>query len=152
MAKGATVQMWKRATIVMLVVTVIGFGVCIASVFKVAILDGEDLQAKAISQSLRNTSLSAKRGTIYDTNGTVLAESASVWTVILEPAYIKDDETRVLIAKGLSEILDMDEAKILEKTKLQNYYTYLKREIETETKNEILAFISENPPRPAITF
>ena len=144
MAKGATVQMWKRATIVMLVVTILGFGVCIASVFKVAIIDGEDLQAKAISQSLRNTSLSAKRGTIYDTNGTVLAESASVWTVILEPAYIKDDETRALIAKGLSEILDMDEAVILEKTKLQNYYTYLKREIETETKNEILAFISEN--------
>lgn len=144
MAKGATVQMWKRATIVMLVVTILGFGICLASVFKVAILDGEDLQAKAISQSLRNTSLSAKRGTIYDSNGTVLAESASVWTVILEPAYIKDDETRALIAKGLSEILDMDEAKILEKTKLQNYYTYLKREIETETKNEILAFISEN--------
>ena len=124
MAKGATVQMWKRATIVMLVVTILGFGICLASVFKVAILDGEDLQAKAISQSLRNTSLSAKRGTIYDATGTVLAESASVWTVILEPAYIKDDETRALIAKGLSEILDMDEAKILEKTKLQNYNTY----------------------------
>ncbi len=136
--------MWKRATIVMIAVVFLGFGIAFASVFKVAIVDGKELQERAIDQTLRNTSLSAKRGSIYDANGAVLAESASVWTVILEPAYIKDDETRLLIAKGLSEILDMDEEKILEKTKLQNYYTYLKREVETDVKDQILKFIADN--------
>ncbi len=136
--------MWKRATIVMLVVVFAGFGIAFASVFKVAIVDGKELQERAIDQTLRNTSLSAKRGSIYDCNGAVLAESASVWTVILEPAYIEDDETRLLIARGLSEILDMDEDIILEKTKLQNYYTYLKREVETDVKDQILKFMSDN--------
>ena len=107
------------------------------------IVDGKDLQQRAVEQSLRNTSLRAQRGIIYDVNGNVLAKSASVWTVILEPAYIKDDETRGIIADGLSEILDMDRETIMEKAKQQNYYTYLKREVETEIKDEILAFMEE---------
>lgn len=128
----------------MIILTVVGFGVAVGSVFKVSVVDGSKLQQMAIDQSLRNTSLSAKRGTIYDTNGNVLAQSASVWTVILEPAYIEDDETRELIADGLSKILSMDKDTILQKTKLQSYYTYLKRNVETDTKNEILKFISDN--------
>ena len=129
--------------IVMIGITVLGFGLVIGSLFRVTIVDGEELQQKAIEQSLRNTSLSAQRGTIYDANGNILAQSASVWTVVLEPAYIEDDETRGIIADGLSEILDMDRESIMEKAKQQSYYTYLKRDVETEIKDEILAFMEE---------
>ena len=143
MAKGPSVRMWRRTLIVMVAITVLGFGLVIGSLFRVTIVDGKDLQQRAIEQSLRNTSLSAQRGTIYDANGNVLAKSASVWTVILEPAYIEDDETRGVIADGLAEILDMDRETIMEKAKQQSYYTYLKREVETEIKDEILAFMEE---------
>ena len=143
MAKGPSVRMWRRTLVVMIAITVLGFGLVIGSLFRVTIVDGKDLQQRAVEQSLRNTSLRAQRGIIYDVNGNVLAKSASVWTVILEPAYIKDDETRGIIADGLSEILDMDRETIMEKAKQQNYYTYLKREVETEIKDEILAFMEE---------
>ena len=51
---------------------------------------GEELSNAALDQSLRSTTLSAMRGTIYDATGKVLAQSASVWTVVLEPAYFAD--------------------------------------------------------------
>lgn len=58
-------------------------------------------------------------GTIYDATGKVLAQSASVWTVVLEPAYFADyddpEGTRQKVASGLAAILDMDEEEVYEK-------------------------------------
>ena len=54
---------------------------------------GEEMKTAAMDQSLRSTSLPAMRGSIYDATGTkVLAQSASVWTVVLEPYFIAGDE------------------------------------------------------------
>lgn len=50
-----------------------------------------------------------------------LAQSATVWTVVLESAYLKDDAVREKIATGLSSILDMDKNEILEKAKKNHF-------------------------------
>ena len=52
-----------------------------------------------------------------------MAESASVWTVVLEPIYLKDDGVRAEVAKGLSEILEMEESVLLEKANNCLLYT-----------------------------
>ncbi len=113
------------------------------------LFNGEELYATVFEQSLRTTSLSPQRGTIYDANGKVLAQSASVWSVVLEPVSISgndertEEETKALIARELAEILDMDEEYILGLTNQNSYFTYVKRKIEDEVKNEILAFMEE---------
>lgn len=143
MAKGTTVRLWRR-TLILLVLMAFGFGAILFNLIRLQLIDGEELKKAAIDQSLQPTTLSAQRGTIYDSSGVkVLAKSASVWTVALEPAYIEDEDKKVL-AQGLAEILDMDEDEVLELANQNSYFTYVKRKVETEQKDEILEFLDEN--------
>ena len=91
MAKGTTVRMWRRSLIVLIGLIVVGFGVIAVRLVRLQLIDGQFLQEKAIAQQLADTKINAKRGSILDRNGEPLAESASVWTVVLEPIYLKDD-------------------------------------------------------------
>lgn len=52
------------------------------------------------------------RGTIYDSNGNVLAQSASVWNVFIDPLNIKDKQ-RDLIVDEFANLFgyDADEKK-----------------------------------------
>lgn len=128
----------------------VGFGCVIGSLFRWQIVEGEELSAKAMDQSLQSTTVSAMRGTIYDATGTkVLAQSASVWTVVLEPNYLNgvevgSEELRRKVASGLAKILDMDEETIYEKTGERSYFTYLKRRVESDVRDEINNFLEEN--------
>lgn len=124
----------------------LGFGAVVVSLFRWQILRGEELSTAALDQSLRSTTLPAMRGTIYDATGTkVLAQSASVWTVVLEPNYLNDDEElRRTVSSGLAKILDMDEEEIYEKTGQHSWFAYLKRRVESEIRDEILKFLEDN--------
>lgn len=128
----------------------VGFGCVIGSLFRWQIVEGEELSAKAMDQSLQSTTVSAMRGTIYDATGTkVLAQSASVWTVVLEPNYLNgvevgSEELRRKVASGLAKILDMDEETIYKKTGERSYFTYLKRRVESDVRDEINNFLEEN--------
>ena len=146
MAKGNTEKMTIRAKLLTGLLVFVGFGLVLVSLFRWQILRGEELRSRAIDQSLQSTSVPAMRGTIYDATGTkILAQSASVWTVVLEPNYLKDDEAlRHTISAGLSKILDMDEERIYEKTGESSYFSYLKWRIETNIRDEINEFLTEN--------
>lgn len=150
MAKGTTERITFRAKLLTALLIFVGFGAVIVSLIHWQIVRGEELSTRAIDQSLQSTTVSAMRGTIYDATGTkVLAQSASVWTVVLEPNYLNgavagDDSLSKTVAKGLAEILDMDEDYILEKTKERSYFTYLKRRVESDVRDEINEFLKEN--------
>ncbi len=120
-----------------------GFGLAIGRLFYFGVFMGDELQQKAYSQQLNDTTISAKRGTIYDTNGKTLAQSATVWQVILAPIYFQSDEQRTYVAQQLSEILDMDQNDIYEKTKEKNYYSVVKRQVETAEKEKVLKLLEE---------
>ncbi len=138
--------MTKRAKLLTGLLVFVGFGFVIISLFRWQIVQGEELRAKAIDQSLQSTAVPAMRGTIYDATGTkILAQSASVWTVVLEPNYLKNDEAlRRKISSGLAAILEMDEEKIYEKTGESSYFSYLKWRVETNIRDEINEFLKEN--------
>lgn len=102
---------------------------------------GDELQQRAYSQQLRDTTISAKRGTIYDTNGKTLAQSATVWQVVLAPIYFKTDEQRTFVAQRLAEILELDQNDIYEKTKERTYYSVVKRKVETAEKIRFLSLL-----------
>ena len=95
MTKETTARMWKRSLIVLIALVVVGFSIIIVRLIQLQIIDGEELQKRAVSQQLADTSINAERGSILDCNGNLMAESASVWTVVLEPAYFKNDAEQI---------------------------------------------------------
>lgn len=139
MAKGTTIRMWRRTVFVLLALIVVGFGAIIFSLAKLQLVEGSSLQTRAVDQQLKDTSFSAQRGTIYDCNMKPLAESASVWKVVLEPAFITD-KNREVIADGLSKILGMDKNEIIKRSMKKTYYDELKRKVETDVKDQIIQF------------
>ena len=142
-SKGPNQRLRQRTTILILIILVIGFGSVITRLSYLTIIQGSYLQEKAVEQQLKDTVVSAKRGSIYDANGNVLAESASVWQVVMAPANFKTDEQRVAVAKGLSEILELDYDKVYEKTKQNSYYVTVKRKIESDTREKIIEFVKQ---------
>ncbi|MDY2855503.1 MAG: stage V sporulation protein D, partial [Oscillospiraceae bacterium] len=127
----------------LVVLLLVGFGLAIGRLFYFSIIKGDELQQKAYSLQLRDTTISAKRGSIYDTNGKTLAQSATVWQVVLAPAYFKTDEQRTYVAQRLAEILDLDQNDVYEKTKEKTYYSVVKRKVETVEKDKVLKLSQE---------
>lgn len=127
----------------LVVLLLVGFGLAIGRLFYFSIIKGDELQKKAYSLQLRDTTISAKRGSIYDTNGKTLAQSATVWQVVLAPAYFKTDEQRTYVAQKLAEILDLNQNDVYEKTKENNYYSVVKRKVETAEKEKVLKLSKE---------
>ena len=76
----------------------------VARIFYLQVLKGDEYAAKAESQQLSDTEIPAMRGTIYDSDGNILAQSATVWTVYLDPLNIKDKQRPVLIAELTSSL------------------------------------------------
>ena len=111
MGYGSTRSMRQRAlTIVILIVLL--FGASGINLIKYMLVNSSFYQKKATMQQLQDTEISAKRGDIYDRNMEVLATSATAYTVYITPQDIKSDDTAKLIAKGLSELLDVEYDKV----------------------------------------
>ena len=128
MSSGTNVRILRRSLFVLASLIFLGFGICILRLFYLQIIKGKELYDMALSQQLKDTKISAQRGTIYDCNMKPLAQSATVWTVALEPLYLKKDSQKELIADGISSILEPDLSKrdsfkqeILEKANRKSY-------------------------------
>jgi len=144
LAKQPTVLMKRRINILLVFVIMLGFILMTGRLFFLQVAGGDDYREKATAQQLRDSTIAAKRGTIYDCNMNILAQSATVWTAYLSPVYINDDEEANLIADKLSEILDVDRETVYKKTQKNTYYEYIKRKIEKDKADEIRTFCSEN--------
>ncbi|MGN1051534.1 MAG: penicillin-binding transpeptidase domain-containing protein, partial [Acutalibacteraceae bacterium] len=59
------------------------------------------------------------------------------------PAYFETNKERRIVAKGLSDILDMEYSDVLEMTKKKSYYVSVKRQIESDVRDKILKFADE---------
>ena len=136
--KGPNQRLRQRTAVLIILILIVGFGATLLRLSFLTMVQGSELQEKAVNQQLSDTVLTAKRGSIYDAKGTTLAESASVWQVVLAPINFENDEQRQAAAKGLSEILGLDYENVLEKTKQQNYYTVVKRKVEVEQRDQVM--------------
>ncbi|MCL2108985.1 MAG: penicillin-binding transpeptidase domain-containing protein [Oscillospiraceae bacterium] len=61
------------------------------NLFNTAIVNAEYYRSKANAQQLRSFTIPANRGTIYDANGKILAQSKTVWTIVIAPKTIQDN-------------------------------------------------------------
>ena len=98
---------------------------------------GEEMKDKATAQQTRSSAFTANRGTIYDRNGNVLAESASVDTVVCNPKQIQDDDAVDIVSEKLSEILDMEREEIYSLVTKNKGYQVIKKRITVEESKQI---------------
>lgn len=139
--KGSAQRLRQRTAILILLILVLGFGAAVLRLTYLTTVQSSELQESAVDLQLADTTVSAKRGTIYDANGNVLAESASVWQVVMSPVNFKNDKQRQAAAKGLSEIFDLEYNDVLDDTKQQSHYVVVKRRIESDEREKVLELI-----------
>ena len=127
----------KKRLIVLLGMVAFIFLLLVVRIGYIVFVQGEWLQEKAENQWTLDSPVSAKRGAILDRNGNVLAQSASADTVVLWPNEVENPN---LVAEQLSEMLEMDYNEVYTKASdTSKAEVWLKRQIEREVKNDILA-------------
>lgn len=139
-----------RILAVMIALILLFTGISGGRLSYIMIVKGDFYQTKASEQQLYDNLVTAPRGDIYDRNMNRLATSSTAWTVYLTPNGInklKDadeaEKVRDMIAKGLSEILEMTYDEIYEKTTQNRYYVIVKKKISKETTDKIREFLAE---------
>lgn len=115
--------------------------------FYIQIVKGEEYANKAESQQMSDKEIEAMRGTIYDSEGNVLAQSATVWTVFLDPSNITDSNRSKIVdyLAGVFGYDDEKKAELYEKsTKSESQYQKVEENVENRVKEEVASFVSEN--------
>ena len=113
-------------------------------------VQGSELKELAYQQQAINQILSPKRGNIYDATGKALAISAQVDTITINPTKIvgeNDEETKELketVAKGLSDIFELDYNETLEKVSSNSQIETIIKKVEQEKVNQLEAWMDEN--------
>ena len=143
--KTPNIMMLRRTRLLLIVCGILAFAVLGIKLFSVMVIHHDEYEKMAIDQQVRETEITASRGAIYDTNGKILAMNASVDTIFISPAEIaKNNEDPQLIARELSEILDVDYDKILSMTKnTDRWYEVVKRKVEPDVSEKVRAFKKE---------
>lgn len=137
--KGKLVQIF-----VIVVLALVGLSIRIVYINKT---NGEKYSKKVLSQQdSSSTTLPYRRGDIYDRNGTVLATTEKVYSVIFDPKVLKEteelkkgciEETLSTLAKYFSR--SEEELRVLYQEKIDSSYVVL----ETEQTKEQIAEIQE---------
>lgn len=158
MPRPATRSMKLRLHFIVTSVFLLLFGGLVYVLYNICIVDYTFYTAKADSRQLRPETIAASRGSIYDRNMNIIAQSATVWDIIISPRdivakintnvhdYDKQlEERRQEISKSLSFILDVDYETIYNQTlNSQSAYSIVKKQVEKETADEIREIIYEN--------
>ncbi|MDR1158718.1 MAG: PASTA domain-containing protein [Oscillospiraceae bacterium] len=113
--------------------------------YDIQIVNHDKYERMAVEQQTRNTVISPLRGTIFDRNYKTLAVCASVDTVFISPVDIESEDQAQLVARGLSEILDVDYETIYAKTqKKDRQYEEIRKKVEKDLADRVRTFISDN--------
>lgn len=100
------------------------------------LVNADRYQAEADARRLTSQVLYAKRGTIYDRNGTVLASSVECKNVYVNPQLIEKKQRKKAI-KALVEVLDVEEDFVSDLIDQDTTFAYVKRQVD-EADAEIL--------------
>ncbi len=105
---------------------------------------GIELSEKAGTQQAQSRTITAKRGTLYDSTGKyILAESSSVESVSVNPTNISD-ENKEKVSRALSDIFELDYEKVLKKvTKRSSIETIIKK-VDKEKSDELRNWMNTN--------
>ena len=132
------------------IVIIVIFVLLLGRIGYLQFVDGAYLTEIAYQQQAINQILSPKRGNIYDSTGNALAISAQVDTITINPNRIvgdTDEETKTLketVAKGLSDIFELDYNETLEKVNSESQVETIIKKVEQDKVDELEAWMEEN--------
>ena len=132
-----TLGKMKRRSLVLFALMGVAIGALIIRLGYWQIVRGNEMKEAVLRQQTSEAAINASRGTIYDRNQKVLAESATVNTVVCNPKQVQDDKAELVVASALSEILGMDKEEILEKVTKKNQFQYIKKRVTVEEADAI---------------
>ena len=142
----------KKLKLIFLVVILI-FALLLGRLGYLQFIKGSYLKELAYNQQSINQIISPKRGIIYDANGTILATSASVDTITINPSKIKDSkntsdertkEVKENLAKAFSEIFELDYEETLEKVNSTSQVETIAKKVEQDKVDKLKAWLKEN--------
>ena len=114
-------------------------------------VQGNYLQELAYNQQSINQIISPKRGSIYDSTGQLIATSASVDTITINPEKIKDSKnsnnTQALkekVAKAFSDIFELDYDETLKKVTSTSKVETIVKKVEQDKVIQLKNWMEEN--------
>ena len=122
----------------------------IIRLFYLQLIDGAHLSELATKQQTTSEVISSKRGNIYDSTGASLAISETVDTITINPAKIKAKtpeataKLKETVAKGLSEIFDLDYNETFEKVNATSGIKKIASKVEEDKVNKLKNWMKEN--------
>ena len=160
----------SRTTLLMILLGVCTFVALFWKLYDLQINRHDEMWEKAVDQQTRSATVPASRGTIYDRNRYMLAVSATAEEVNISPkeiaAFVENQKKSIeearekaaqkgetyeapelrdqsYIARGLSRILEVDQAKIEERmTKTNSMYENIRKKVEQTQADEVRRFIN----------
>lgn len=132
----------KKRTVIMVFVVTAMLAALVVRVAYWQIIRGEELTSKAKAQQQGSSIITAARGKIYDRNGKVLAESASVNTLICNPEDVKEDGDASVIAARLSQVINMTPEEITKLITKNSRYQVIKKRLTTEEADGVKKLIN----------
>lgn len=133
----------KRMRYMLIFVLCALIGLCMR-IYWIQFVIGYKLKEMAYEQHTLERAFNPKRGTIYDSTGKkILAISASVESVTINPVNIKQDD-REKLARKLSELLDLDYEKVIRKVSKRSSIETIAKKIDNEKSKELRNWLREN--------
>ena len=109
------------------------------------------LKEMSYKQLITNRVISTKRGSIYDSSGKLLAQSAQVDTVSINPTRIqvdddkeKTEKLKEKVAKALSEIFELDYKEVLEKVNSNHSVETIAKKVEEDKITKLKEWMNDN--------
>ena len=119
------------------------FALLILRIFWIQFIDGSWLKEKAYRQQTSSTIISPERGNILDVNGKPLAMSEDVDTISINPTKIAE-KNKTLVAKGLSEIFELDYEETLKKVNSSSSFETIIKKVENDKVSKLEDWMSNN--------
>ena len=133
----------SKRLILVAVIIVILLLFLILKIGYIQFINGPELKEAASRQQATNRIISPSRGSIYDTNGKLLAQSAAVDTITINPTRIKK-ENKEKVAKALSDIFELEYDKVLEQVNSEHSTETIIKKIEKDKVDELKEWMETN--------
>ena len=136
----------KRILAIMVVLGIAAFVPVALRLYSLMISQYDHYSQLALRNQTRTTSVTANRGTIYDRNMNIMAQSVTVENIYLDPHELKQSKADIEdISRVLGELLDVDPVWITEQAKdTTKRYKQVGTRASEEIAGKIRSYINEN--------
>lgn len=128
----------KKRIKAMMAFFLVGVLVLILRLAWIQFAKGNEYKKMAAEQQTRDSVITAKRGTIYDRNMKVLAQSATAERVTINPQAIEKSKNAEKVVKALVDILGVDEADVRQKiSRTDRQSVVIAKQVEKSVADEL---------------